>query len=51
MLVMMKPGCCCSRTHAALTPRTQHWLAQLIVKLNAAAKIIERAPYDLDAWT
>jgi len=33
---------------AALDPRTQHWLAELIVELNAAGKTIVLATHDLD---
>ena len=33
---------------AALDPRTQHWLTQLIVELNAAGKTIVLATHDLD---
>ena len=34
---------------AALDPRTQHWLVELIVELNAAGKTIVLATHDLDA--
>jgi cobalt/nickel transport system ATP-binding protein len=34
---------------AALDPRTQHWLIELIVELNAAGKTIVLATHDLDA--
>jgi cobalt/nickel transport system ATP-binding protein len=33
---------------AALDPRTQHWLAELIVELNAAGKTIVLATHDLE---
>jgi cobalt/nickel transport system ATP-binding protein len=33
---------------AALDPRTQHWLAELIVELNTAGKTIVLATHDLD---
>jgi cobalt/nickel transport system ATP-binding protein len=33
---------------AALDPRTQHWLAELIVELNVAGKTIVLATHDLD---
>jgi cobalt/nickel transport system ATP-binding protein len=33
---------------AALDPRTQHWLIELIVELNAAGKTIVLATHDLD---
>ena len=33
---------------AALDPRTQHWLAELIVELNRAGKTIVLATHDLD---
>ena len=33
---------------AALDPRTQHWLTQLVVELNAAGKTIVLATHDLD---
>jgi cobalt/nickel transport system ATP-binding protein len=34
---------------AALDPRTQHWLIDLIVELNAAGKTVVLATHDLDA--
>src|SRR6266567_2462624 len=34
---------------AALDPRTQHWLMELIVDLGAAGKTIVLATHDLDA--
>jgi cobalt/nickel transport system ATP-binding protein len=34
---------------AALDPRTQHWLVELIIELNAAGKTIVVATHDLDA--
>jgi cobalt/nickel transport system ATP-binding protein len=34
---------------AALDPRTQHWLIELIAELNAAGKTIVLATHDLDA--
>jgi cobalt/nickel transport system ATP-binding protein len=33
---------------AALDPRTQHWLVELIAELNAAGKTIVLATHDLD---
>jgi cobalt/nickel transport system ATP-binding protein len=34
---------------AALDPRTQHWLVELIVELNATGKTIVLATHDLDS--